>query len=499
MDAYIDFSSTHIDPILHKISKEKKECALLGDFNVDLLKSNNNSVAHLNTLTSHFFTPFVLQPTRLKSKTLIDNIFLNSLEYVSKSGNLLYELSDHLLQFLIHDGFAEKTKLPECNIYKRDKSKFNEREFEEVVINGTDWDSVCAGGLNSFYDEILFHLDEMAPLKKVTLKEQRLMLKRLITHDILNKCKNRDILLDSIRKENDPMKKSQLVKEYKVLRNRITEEKRQGKKSHYTKQFEKNKNKSKDIWKGIRSLVNIKASKTSNIKLMDEDNNLISDSLQIANIFNNQYSTIGKKVQQKIPNQTGDYRSYLTKRQANGKPCINPDGSSFFLSPTIPDDIEKIIDALDISKSSGPNGIPVFLLKTFKNFFSHWLSKLVNDCFNKGEFPDLLKIAKVIPLHKKDDKLHHLNYRPISLLSVFSKIYEKLIYSRIYSYLVKNKLIYSKQFGFRAGYSTNHAIVSITEHIRKLLDEGEYVCGVFVDLEKAFDTVHHDILFFAIN
>ena len=105
-----------------------------------------------------------------------------------------------------------------------------------------------------------------------------------------------------------------------------------------------------------------------------------------------------------------------------------------------------------------------------------------------------MKTAKVIPLHKKDTKLNHLDYRPISLLSVFSKIYEKLIYSRIYSYLVKYNLIYSKQFGFRGGYSTNHAIMSITEHIRNLIDQGDYVCGVFVDLEKAFDTVYHDIL-----
>ena len=284
------------------------------------------------------------------------------------------------------------------------------------------------------------------------------------------------------------------MKEYKVLRNRIAEEKRQGKKNHNNLQFENNKNKAKDIWKGIRSLVNIKSPNTSSIKLMDENSNLISNPTQIADIFNNHYSTIGPKVQQKIPNQNGDYRSYLKKRRHDGKFSINPDGSSFFLSPTIPDEIAKIIDGLDISKSSGPNGIPVFLLKTFKNFFSYWLSKLVNDCFNSGTFPDLLKTAKVIPLHKKASKLDHLNYRPISLLSVFSKIYEKLIYSRVYSYLVKFNLIYSKQFGFRSGFSTNHAIISITEHIRKLLDQGEYVCGVFVDLEKAFDTVHHDIL-----
>ena len=119
---------------------------------------------------------------------------------------------------------------------------------------------------------------------------------------------------------------------------------------------------------------------------------------------------------------------------------------------------------------------------------------MVNICFKAGIFPDILKLAKVTPLHKKESKLDFLNYRPISLLSVFSKIYEKLIYTRIYSYLVKNNLIYEKQFGFRSNYSTNHAILSITEHIRGLLDTGHYVSGIFVDLEKAFDTVNHKLL-----
>ena len=127
-------------------------------------------------------------------------------------------------------------------------------------------------------------------------------------------------------------------------------------------------------------------------------------------------------------------------------------------------------------------------------FFSLWLSKLVNLCFEVGEFPDILKTAKVTPLHKKESKLNFLNYRPISLLSVFSKIYEKLIYTRIYSYLIKNELIYERQFGFRSKYSTNHALVSITERIRALIDTSHYVCGIFIDLEKAFDTVNHKIL-----
>ena len=88
--------------------------------------------------------------------------------------------------------------MPYSEMYKRDKSNFDDREFDEVVIKGTDWESVGAGGLESFYDKIIFHLDEMAPFKKVTLKEQRLMLKPWITHDILNKSIKRDVLLNEI-------------------------------------------------------------------------------------------------------------------------------------------------------------------------------------------------------------------------------------------------------------------------------------------------------------
>ena len=119
---------------------------------------------------------------------------------------------------------------------------------------------------------------------------------------------------------------------------------------------------------------------------------------------------------------------------------------------------------------------------------------LINLSFEVGIFPDIFKLAKVTPLHKKECKLNFQNYRPISLLSVFSKIFEKVIYTRIYSYLVKNNFIFNKQFGFRSNYSTNHALLSITEQIKGLVDSGNYVCGIFMDLEKAFDTVNHKIL-----
>ena len=112
---------------------------------------------------------------------------------------------------------------------------------------------------------------------------------------------------------------------------------------------------------------------------------------------------------------------------------------------------------------------------------------MINLSFEVGIFPDILKIAKVTPLYKKECKLNFQNYRPISLLSVLSKFYEKAIYCRVYLYPVKNDLIFKKQFGFRSNYSTNHSLLSITERIKNFVDNGNYVCGIFVDLQKAFD------------
>ena len=129
-------------------------------------------------------------------------------------------------------------------------------------------------------------------------------------------------------------------------------------------------------------------------------------------------------------------------------------------------------------------------MKVLKPFFSFWLSQLINLSFIDAIFPDFLKIAKVSPLHKKECKLNFQNNRPISLLSVFSKIFEKTVYT----YLVKNNLVFEKQYGFRSNCSTNHALISITERIKDFVDSGNHVCGIFIDLEKAFDTVNHEIL-----
>ena len=103
-------------------------------------------------------------------------------------------------------------------------------------------------------------------------------------------------------------------------------------------------------------------------------------------------------------------------------------------------------------------------------------------------------VAKVIPIFKKDDPLLCQNYRPISILPIYSKILEKILYTRMYSFLEKNKLLNPNQFGFRHNHSTARSLIKLTENIKRHLDDKKLVAGVFIDLEKAFDTVNHQIL-----
>ena len=119
---------------------------------------------------------------------------------------------------------------------------------------------------------------------------------------------------------------------------------------------------------------------------------------------------------------------------------------------------------------------------------------MINESFVRGIFPDKLKIAKVIPVFKKGLTTKKSNYRPISLLSIFSKIFEKVMYQRLYKFLDTYELLFNMQFGFRSGHSTDHALVSLTESIKLSLDKNRVGCGIFIDLQKAFDTVNHDIL-----
>ena len=162
-----------------------------------------------------------------------------------------------------------------------------------------------------------------------------------------------------------------------------------------------------------------------------------------------------KKINEKIPRTKKSPLDCFSSRNLN----------SFFISAVSPNEVQNIIGSLKSGKAVGPYSIPIFLLKLLSQYISFPLSDIINNSFVNGIFPDLLKLAKVIPLYKKQSPIDPNNYRPISLLSVFSKIIEKLMYTRLYNFLENYKVLYSLQFGFHAKHSTLHALISLTEFI----------------------------------
>lgn len=134
-------------------------------------------------------------------------------------------------------------------------------------------------------------------------------------------------------------------------------------------------------------------------------------------------------------------------------------------------------------------------MKACNKFYSYKLSKIINISFLTGIFPNFRKLAKVIHFLKSEQPIIlGENYGPISLLPIFSKVFEKVIYKRMYIFLVENKLIYNRQFGFRANHFTNHALISTTEYIKLYIDSGRIAGGIFIYLQKAVDTVNNQIL-----
>ena len=212
---------------------------------------------------------------------------------------------------------------------------------------------------------------------------------------------------------------------------------------------------------------------------------LETDKLLIANTFNEYFTNIGPSLASSIITTGLDsHKHYLTNKTKN----------IFKFQNISEKEISETISSLKTKNSSGFDGISTKLLKVIKTEITKPLTCLINQCLKTGTFPDNLKLAKVIPLHKKDDKTIITNYRPISLLPSISKIIEKVAYKQISKYFTSNNLFYKYQYGFRGNHSTEFAALHLVDKITSEMDIGNLPLNIYLDLSKAFDTLDHTIL-----
>ena len=464
-----EFNTDYVEPLLEKLSLEQnKKIYIMGDFNVDLMKvdDHNQSSTFLELFESNNLIPQILLPTRItsRSKTLIDNIFTNNIDPNNYSGNLECAISDHLPQFLIT---ADNNKqLPkDHNIFIRDIKKLNQENFIHDLQN-INWDNslnIESGDVDQSVSNLLktynIVLDRHAPLKKASKKDLELRQKPWITKGIQCSIRKRDIIFGQFKKCTSQMRKNNLQMKYKTYRNKISTLIRISKKNHMANFFEINKKNSRKIWQGIRSLIKNRDCLKNSPSCLVTNNKTLTDPIDIANCFNSFFANVGKKIQNGVYSNHVHFSQYMN----------NPSDENFFTLPTHPEEISDLISSFSNNKASGPNSIPNNILQLTRDIIAYPLALVVNLSFETGKFPQPMKRAKIIPIHKKGSKLDVDNYRPISLLSNLNQIFEKLMYKRLYKYLtIKNKF-YDKQFGFRKNHSTSHALFSLTETIRNPL------------------------------
>ena len=173
---------------------------------------------------------------------------------------------------------------------------------------------------------------------------------------------------------------------------------------------------------------------------------------------------------------------------------INPEGKKFGFRPVTKGEVLKIISSLKRSKSSGLDKIPPGTVKDAKHVIAQPLLHILNLSLSTSTVPASWKVARCVPVFKGGDAKELDNYRPISVLPIFSKILERVVHYQLYEYLESNKLLSPYQFGFRKNHSTSSAVVHLTDTVRKSMDMGKLTGALFIDLRKAFDTVDHECL-----
>jgi len=477
--------------ILNRLRSENNKTILIcGDFNLNLLNYDKDEYvsSFLNIMLENNFYPCIVEPSRvtnLSKPSLVDNIFINT-SVTPISGNILEHISyDHLPNFIIleHEHIKKENR-----IKKRDLKNFDKSVFEKELLNLDLIQKLeNANNTNDAFDiynkKFIQLLNKHAPMKYLSNREMKLKSKPWLTKGILTSVKRKRKLFNKFKtQKTENIKSDETYAKYKFYRDTINTIKRKSKRMYYREFFSQNLNNSKKTWQGINELINKNKKQSKSIIL--NDNGLLTDPKHVANKFNHYFINVADSLSEKIVNKNNIFQDYLK----------NPNESSFFMKETTPDEISLIINALNVNKSGDIYDIAPKYVKLVSKSVSLLLTIIFNRSIDEGIFPTAMKTAKVIPIYKNDSTFFVSNYRPISLLPIFSKIFEKLVYNRFIEFIDKNNILIKNQYGFQKNKSTELAVASLVSEITSSFENKKSSYCTFLDFAKAFDTVNHNIM-----
>uniref|UniRef100_A0A1B6LDB0 Reverse transcriptase domain-containing protein n=1 Tax=Graphocephala atropunctata TaxID=36148 RepID=A0A1B6LDB0_9HEMI len=323
----------------------------------------------------------------------------------------------------------------------------------------------------------MYHFNVHFPLTKIKVNAN---CKSWITDSIRNKKATLVSLSAQARDNKDDDTKEMLKCKRKELKQNVMLEK----KKFFDRKIECSTNLIKSTWQIINNKLGRKLTGNNSELLLNVNGRQISDPLCMAEVFNSFFSSAVENLI--LPNLPDNL--ILNENSQSIHFQVN---KSFYLQPVNADVVSAIITSLSNKFSSGHDDISTAILKQCGKVISGPLAHLINSSFVTGIFPDQMKIAKVIPVFKKGDPHDVSCYRPISLLSSFSKVYERVVYNQFVSYLESNCLFDKEQHGFRSGKSVITAATDIVQSIIENVDKKKKVAAIFLNLSRAFDSVSH--------
>lgn len=476
-----------MEDVLNLALKSNKFIIVCGDFNVNLLENNSYTIRILSLFKSFNLANVFLEPTRITetTATCIDNVFCNCCLLDSAMINCLR--SDHCGQSV---KFPILKNNRAVEILTRPVTVKRVEKYIEVLVNILPLSNFDLTDTNDSYGNlfkvIYNEFNKIFKQKKININS-KYMFSAWATTGIR---KSRERLFDLYDKRtythdtvfNEYVKKySKIFKKVCII----------AKSKYISNKIKISDNKMKTVWKIINN-------ETGNVKPRDKEYNikssdgLISTDKEVAQLFEAFFTDVPTKI-------TETLHSSPVLAEILLKSNVDRCDTRFSFRHTDPQEIIKTFKLLKLKNTEDLWGMSVKLSRTFIHILAPHLAFIFNKSVNQGIFPDLMKNSKLIPLFKSGCKQDASNYRPISVLPVLGKIFEKILLKQLICHFNTKGLLHKHQFGFTKGRSTLDAGVELIRHIFDAWEDSHDAIGVFCDLSKAFDCVDHKTLLLKLN
>ncbi|KAK3919186.1 putative RNA-directed DNA polymerase from transposon BS [Frankliniella fusca] len=425
-DGCVDTLFNQLQLCMERIAHKKKHVFICGDLNIDILSKNNKQVKLECFMNEHGLNSLTNKASRVSynSNTGIDHIITNvPLTNLQSRCDIEVGLSDHLLQNVLVNFRIVTKKSEKMFEFKRVVTSKNECLFLKALTD-ENWTNVYSA--------------ESTNEKFSSFHERNL-------------CKR-------VKESNEPGLKKYFTEYRKIYKKVIENAKRLSIKSEILNA----KNITKTTWKVINRNMGKEERDRSNVEIRIAENDpIITDPKVVADKFNVYFSEIASKL--------------IGNNARNGTSPNNSSNLSMYLSPVTESDIIVAISKLKNKKCSGHDDVTDYIVKTCYVPLVKPLQHLIQSSFNNGIFPEVLKISKILPLFKKENKEELGNYRPVANISVFAKIYEGVMDTKVRNFLYKHNILSEAQFGFIKDKSTSEAVINFIH-----------------DIYKAFETTTHE-------